>query len=87
MPAALSWTRVIYTVLFEAAEDGGYVAFCAALPGLVTEGDPLYQAREHASEAIAGYLESVRKDGLPIPVDETVAYEPLMERIRIALPA
>ena len=28
-----------YTVLFEPAEEGGYVAFCPALPGLITEGD------------------------------------------------
>src|ERR1035437_8668297 len=28
-----------YTVLFEPAEEGGFVATCPALPGLVTEGD------------------------------------------------
>jgi len=28
-----------YTVLFEPAEEGGYVAFCPALPGLVSEGN------------------------------------------------
>ena len=30
-----------YTVLFEPAEEGGYVVTCPALPGLVTEGDTL----------------------------------------------
>jgi predicted RNase H-like HicB family nuclease len=52
-----------YTVLFEPAEEGGYVATCPALPGLVTEGDTLDQAREMVRDAIRGYLESLRKDG------------------------
>ena len=56
-----------FTLLFEPAEEGGYVVTCPALPGLVTEGDTLEQAREMAKDAIRGYLESLRKDGLPIP--------------------
>ena len=35
-----------YTILFEPAEEGGYIATCLALPGLVTEGDTLDEARE-----------------------------------------
>jgi antitoxin HicB len=56
-----------YSVLFEPAEEGGYVVTCPALPGLVTEGDTLDEARAMATEAIRGYLESVAKDGLPMP--------------------
>jgi antitoxin HicB len=37
--------QVQYTVLFEPAEEGGYVVTCPALPGLVTEGDTLAEAR------------------------------------------
>jgi antitoxin HicB len=66
-----------YTVLFEPAEEGGYVVTCPALPGLVTEGDTLEEARRNALDAIRGYLESVRKDGLPIPADR----RPLQEEI------
>jgi predicted RNase H-like HicB family nuclease len=50
-----------YTVLFEPAEEGGYVAFCPALPGLVTEGDTSEEARGRVKEAIKGYLESLQK--------------------------
>jgi len=57
-----------YTVLFEPAEEGGYVVTCPALPGLVTEGDSLDEARGRAQDAIRGYLESLRKDGLPSPL-------------------
>ena len=53
-----------YTVLFEPAEEGGYVVTCPALPGLITEGDSLEDAHEMARDAIRGYLESLRKDGL-----------------------
>ena len=43
-----------YTVLFEPAEEGGYVVTCPALPGLVTEGDTLEEARAMAADAIRG---------------------------------
>jgi len=56
-----------YTVLFEPAEEGGFVVTCPALPGLVTEGDTLEEARAMAQDAIRGYIESLRKDHLPIP--------------------
>jgi antitoxin HicB len=56
-----------FTVLFEPAEEGGYVVKCPALPGLVTEGDTLEEARVMAQDAIRAYLESLRKDGLCVP--------------------
>jgi predicted RNase H-like HicB family nuclease len=71
-----------YTVLFEPAEEGGYVATCPALPGLVTEGDTLDEAREMAQDAIRAYLESLQKDHLPIPADRP----PVTEEVRVLLP-
>jgi antitoxin HicB len=76
-----------YTVLFEPDEEGGYVAFCPALPGLVTEGDTFEEARERVKEAIEARLESLHKDGQPIPVDKEIKLEPVKEQIRVALPA
>jgi len=55
------------TVFFEPAAEGGYAVTCPALPGLVTEGDTLAEARRMARDAIRAYLESLRKDGEPIP--------------------
>lgn len=60
-------TEYRYTVIFEPAEEGGYTVTCPALPGLVTEGDTMDEARLMAEDAIRGYLESLRKDNLPIP--------------------
>jgi antitoxin HicB len=59
-----------YTVLFEPAEEGGYVATCPSLPGLITEGDTLEEARAMAADAIRGYLEALAKDGSPIPPED-----------------
>jgi predicted RNase H-like HicB family nuclease len=58
-----------YTVLYEPAEEGGFVVTVPALPGLVTEGDTLDEARMMAEDAIRGYLESLMKHHLPIPPD------------------
>jgi antitoxin HicB len=74
-------TEYSFTVLFEPAEEGGFVVTCPALPGLVTEGDTLEQARAMAQDAIRGYIESLRKDHLPIPSDKTVK-----EEIRVLVP-
>jgi len=75
-----------YTVLFEPAEEGGYVATCPALPGLVTEGDTLDEAREMVRDAICDYLKSVAKDGLPAPEDIKLTEEPVKEEVAVALP-
>ena len=70
-----------YTVIFEPAEEGGYVVTVPALPGCITEGDTLEEARANAKEAIECYLESLLKDGEPIPED--IKAEPLYEKITI----
>ena len=76
-----------YTVFFEPAAEGGYVVTCPALPGLVTEGNTLEEAREMARDAILAYLESLRKDGEPIPADPRMTLEPVKEKIKVAIPA
>jgi antitoxin HicB len=58
------------------------VATCPALPGLVTEGDTLEEARRMAQDAIRAYIESLRKDHRPIPLDRP----PLREQVRVTLP-
>jgi predicted RNase H-like HicB family nuclease len=74
-----------FTVFFEPAEEGGYVVTCSALPGLVTEGDTLEEARKNAEDAIRGYLESLRKDGLPLPHNTAPRPKPIREKVTVAL--
>ena len=76
-----------FTVFFEPAVEGGYVATCPALPGLVTEGDTLAEAKRMAKDAIRTYGESLRKDGEPIPADPKFSANPVKEKIRVAIPA
>ena len=76
-----------FTVIFEPAAEGGYVVTCPALPGLVTEGDTLPEARRMAQDAIRAYIESLRKDGEPIPRDAKLRLEPVKEKIKVAIPA
>jgi len=77
--------QVQYTVLFEPAEEGGYVVTCPALPGLVTEGDTLAEARVMAADAIRAYLDSLRKDGQAIPADKKLSADPVKEEITVTL--
>ena len=68
-----------YTVIMTPDETGGYVVTCPALPGLVTEGDTLEEAREMAADAIRGYIESLQMDGEPIPKDNSFTEEIAIE--------
>jgi predicted RNase H-like HicB family nuclease len=54
-----------YMALFAPSDEGGFVVTCPALPGLVTEGDTLEEARAMAEDAIRGCIESRQKDHLP----------------------
>jgi antitoxin HicB len=75
-----------YTVVFEPDEEaGGYTVTCPALPGLVTEGDTLEEARAMAVDAIRCYLESLRKDGEPLPLSEEYDTEPIRESVTVVL--
>ncbi|MDT7541192.1 MAG: antitoxin HicB [Acidobacteriota bacterium] len=68
-----------YKVVMTPDETGGYVVTCPALPGLVTEGDTLEEARAMAADAIKGYLESLKQDGEPIPMDNSITEEVAVE--------
>jgi antitoxin HicB len=68
-----------YTVLMTPDETGGYVVTCPALPGLVTEGDTIEEAREMAADAIRGYIESLLEDGEPVPTDNPIVEEVTVE--------
>jgi predicted RNase H-like HicB family nuclease len=52
------------TAVFEevpASEGGGYVAYAEELPGAISEGDTLEEARENLRDAIAVLLDANRE--------------------------
>ena len=59
-----------YTIVLEPDEKArGYTVIVPALPGCITQGRTRAQAMERAREAIRLYIDSLRDDGLPIPIE------------------
>lgn len=57
-----------YKIILEPdPEDGGFVVHCPALPGCYSQGDTKKEAVENIREAIEAYIESLKKDKLPVP--------------------
>ncbi len=56
-----------YSVFYEAALEGGYVAFVPALPGCHTQGETLEETEKNTKEAVELYLESLtaHKESIP----------------------
>lgn len=62
-----------FTAIFELNEKKGYTVTVPALPGLVTEGKSLDDARVMAEDAIRCYIEGLKKTKTAIPVENEVA--------------
>ena len=56
-----------YRVIIKADEDGVFVAECPSLPGCISQGSTRDEAKKNIAEAIAGYLESLKARGEPVP--------------------
>ena len=65
-----------YTIILEKEKDGGYHAFCPALPGCHTQGDNFDEAMENIEDAIKLYIESLKAHGESIP-EEDITIKPL----------
>src|SRR6266550_2593153 len=61
----------------------GYQVTVPLLPGLITHGRTLAEAREMARDAIRCQLEGLKKDGERIPDEKNT----IQERVRVALSA
>ena len=63
-----------YRVVIETDEDGVFIATCPALPGCVSQGATRDQALANITDAVEGYLASLKKHGeaIPPPITEAV---------------
>jgi len=61
-----------FRVLFRKESEGGYTVIVPSLPGCVTYGDTLEEARNMAKEAIELYIESLIEHGEKIPVEDEI---------------
>ncbi len=58
-----------YTVLFERATEGGYIASVPLLPGCMTQGETFEEARENVKDAMQSYISVLKEDGEAVPVE------------------
>ena len=64
-----------FVIILEHDEDGYIVASCPAFPGCHSQGRTKEEAIANITEAIRGYIASMRKHGEPIPVGEVEEVE------------
>jgi antitoxin HicB len=62
-----------YRVILEPdMEAGGYVVSCPSLPGCHSQGETREEALKNIQDAMEGYLGSLKKHNLPLPIEEEV---------------
>ncbi len=59
-----------FNIVLRPEPEGGFTAMVPILPGCVTYGRTLAEAKKMAKDAISGYIESLKKHKEPIPTDD-----------------
>ncbi len=59
-----------YNIIFRPEPEGGFTAIVPSLPGCVTYGKDLNEAKKMAVDAIKGYIVSLKKHKEAVPTDE-----------------
>jgi len=60
-------SRGHFNIVLRPEPEGGFTVLVPALPGCVTYGRTLAEAKMMAKDAISGYVASLRKHNEPIP--------------------
>ncbi len=64
--------KISYPVIYEAAEESGYIAYVPALPGCHTQGETFEETEQNINEAIEIYLETLKITKSPIPLPRSI---------------
>ncbi len=59
-----------YSVLFQPAEEGGFIASVPVLPGCATQGETFEEAQKMIKDAILGYLAVLKDTKQEIPEEK-----------------
>lgn len=62
-------TRGHFNIVLRPEPEGGFTAIVPILPGCVTYGRTLAEAKKMAADAIAGYIQSLKKHNETISTD------------------
>jgi antitoxin HicB len=79
--------QYVYTAVFDPVAEGGLCRDLPALPGLVTEGETLEDARLMAEDALRCYLQGHLEDGLPVPFEEEASLEAIRDAVSVTIQA
>ncbi len=63
-------SRGHFNIVLRPEPEGGFTVIVPALPGCVTYGRTLVEAKKMAKDAIFAYVASLRKHNEPIPTDD-----------------
>jgi len=63
-----------YTVVFEPAEEGGYIAHVPLLPGCHTQGKTLDEAYKMVQDAISLYVVTLRDESKEVPLESQSSF-------------
>jgi predicted RNase H-like HicB family nuclease len=58
-----------YNIILKEEPEGGYTVMVPSLPGCITYGKTVEEAKEMAEDAIALYIESLNENGEEVPND------------------
>ena len=59
-----------YRILLRKEPEGGYTVIVPSLPGCITYGETIDEAKKMAKEAIEAYIETLKAHGEDIPTEE-----------------
>jgi predicted RNase H-like HicB family nuclease len=76
----LGMTRT-YTFVFDPEPEGGFTVTCPALPGLVTYGETIEQAKAMAQDAMDGLIEVMLERGETVPESDAPEAVPRFDRL------
>ena len=70
-----------YTFVFNPEPEGGYTVTCPALPGLVTYGETMEEARNMARDAMEGLIEVMLEKAEALPESDAAAVVSRFDRL------
>ncbi len=66
---AMKTDSLQYNVIFRSEPEGGFTALVPSLPGCISFGETLPEAKKMIADAIEGYIASLEKHNEKIPSD------------------
>ncbi|MDZ4164442.1 MAG: type II toxin-antitoxin system HicB family antitoxin [Smithellaceae bacterium] len=69
--------KASFRIILRPEPEGGYTVIVPSLPGCITYGEDIKEAREMAEDAIKAYLDSMKKHGEAF-LDDTNTFEGML---------